>query len=83
MARGGGPPADQCMVKVPDQAHSVRGAGLNLDRSPRAACLSTVCILMASVVDLDPHTDPYVFGPPGSGSGCGSGSFHHQAKIVR
>jgi hypothetical protein len=31
---------------------------------------------------------PYVFGPPGSGSGSfsqtyGSGSFHHQAKIVR
>jgi hypothetical protein len=39
-----------------------------------------------SVVD----TDPYVFGPPGYGSvststryGSGSGSFHHQAKIVR
>jgi hypothetical protein len=36
--------------------------------------------------------DPYVFGPPGSGSGTGSiseryesgsGSFYHQAKIVR
>ncbi len=34
--------------------------------------------------------DPYVFGPPGSGSvsqcqlyGSGSGSFYHQAKIVR
>jgi hypothetical protein len=30
--------------------------------------------------------DPYVFGPPGSGSVSqryGSGSFHHQAKIVR
>jgi hypothetical protein len=43
------------------------------------------------VVDPDPE-DPYVFGPPrfafGSdshkyGSGSGSGSFHHQAKIVR
>jgi hypothetical protein len=32
--------------------------------------------------------DPYVFGPPGSGFGSvrqryGSGSFYHQAKIVR
>ncbi len=32
--------------------------------------------------------DPYVFGPPGSGSGSssqryGSGSFYYQAKIVR
>jgi hypothetical protein len=30
--------------------------------------------------------DPYVFGPPGSGSivrgTYGSGSFHHQAKII-
>jgi hypothetical protein len=37
---------------------------------------------LSSVVD----PDPYVFGPPGSGSGCqryGSGSFYHQAKIVR
>jgi hypothetical protein len=35
-----------------------------------------------SVVD----PDPYVFGPPGSGSASQryeSGSFHHQAKIVR
>ncbi len=35
-----------------------------------------------SVVD----PDPYVFGPPGSGpvnQRCGSGSFYHQAKIVR
>jgi hypothetical protein len=36
-----------------------------------------------SVEDLD----PYVLGPPGSGSisrrsGSGSGSFYHQAKIV-
>ncbi len=45
--------------------------------------------------DLDPDlnpdsSDPYIFGPPGSGSGpinqrygSGSGSFYHQAKIVR
>jgi hypothetical protein len=36
---------------------------------------------------LDSVADPYVFGPPGSGSirtryGSGSGSFYHQAKIV-
>ncbi len=34
------------------------------------------------------NPDPYVFGPPGSGSvsqmyGSGSGSFYHQVKIVR
>jgi hypothetical protein len=36
------------------------------------------------VVDLDP--DPYVFGPPGSGSvgqRYGSGFFYRQAKTVR
>jgi hypothetical protein len=39
----------------------------------------------SSVPDPDPP-DPHVFGPPGSGSisqRYGSGSFHHQAKIVR
>jgi hypothetical protein len=42
-----------------------------------------------SVPDPDPP-DPHVFGPPGSGStiqmngsGAGSGSFYHEAKIVR
>jgi len=54
--------------------------------------------LPGSVADPDPHPDPdpydpyhpYVFGPPGSavGSisqryGSSSGSFYHQAKIVR
>jgi hypothetical protein len=43
--------------------------------------------IFTSAVDPDPY-DPYVFGPPGSGSGSvsqrnGSGSFYHQAKIVR
>ncbi len=42
-----------------------------------------------SVGDLNPdQLDQYVFGPPGSESGSisqryGSGSFYHQAKIVR
>jgi hypothetical protein len=44
-----------------------------------------------SVADPDPNpdpSDPYVFGPPGSGSisqwyGSGSRSFYHHAKIVR
>jgi hypothetical protein len=43
-----------------------------------------------NIGDPDPHPDPYVFGPfvSDSGSvshkyGSGSGSFHHQAKIVR
>jgi len=40
-----------------------------------------------SVADPDSQ-DPYVFEPPGSGSGSssteyGSGSFYNQAKIVR
>jgi hypothetical protein len=36
----------------------------------------------ASVADPDPQ-DPYVFGPPGYGSGSGSGSFYNQAKMER
>jgi hypothetical protein len=38
-----------------------------------------------SVADPDP-SDPYVSGPPGSGSVSqwyGSRSFYHQAKVVR
>jgi len=38
----------------------------------------------SSIADPDP--DPYVFGPPGSRSiskRYGSGSFYHQAKIVK
>ena len=46
---------------------------------------------LSSVADPNPNLDspdPHVFGPPGSGSisqryGPGSGSFYHQAKIVR
>jgi hypothetical protein len=47
----------------------------------------------SSVADTDPNPDPdqpdlHVFGSPGTGSGYirkryGSGSFYHQAKIVR
>ncbi len=50
-------------------------------------------MVKTSVADPDPNPDPldpYVFGPLGSGYisqtqryGSGSGSFHHQAKIVR
>ncbi len=48
-------------------------------------------LLKSSVADPDPpDPDPHVFGPPGSGStsprygsGYGSGSFYHHAKIVR
>jgi hypothetical protein len=46
-------------------------------------------ILVTSVEDPNPDPpDPHVFGPPGSGStsqryGSGSGSFCHNAKIVR
>ncbi len=55
--------------------------------------LGQISIVLSIVAypDLDPDpepSDPYVFGPPGSGSGSicqryGSGSFHHHAKIVR
>jgi hypothetical protein len=46
-----------------------------------------ICAFTSSVADPDP-LDPYVFIPPGSGSisqrfGSGSGSFYHQANIVR
>jgi hypothetical protein len=50
--------------------------------------LQKFCIIVSSVAD----PDPYVFGPPGSGSvnqiqryGSGSGwtrSFYHQGKLV-
>jgi hypothetical protein len=33
--------------------------------------------ILSSVADPDTNPDPYVFGP------SGSGSFHHQSKIVR
>jgi hypothetical protein len=44
-------------------------------------------IVISGVADPNP-SDPYVFGPFGSGSisqryGSGSGSFYHQSKIVR
>ncbi len=41
-------------------------------------------ILLSNVSDPDLNPDPldqYVFGPPGSGSG--SGSIYHHAKIIR
>jgi hypothetical protein len=51
-----------------------------------AGTLSLVRVLGNSVADPDPNPDPdppnpRVFGPPGSGSG--SASFYHHAKIVR
>jgi hypothetical protein len=48
-----------------------------------------ISYVTTSVADPDPNpSDPYVFWPPGSGSICQrygfrSGSFYHQAKIVR
>jgi hypothetical protein len=59
---------------------------------PEAACRlhQATLFLPTSVPDTDPPDppDPNVFGPPGSGSisqtlRYGSGSFYHQAKIVR
>jgi hypothetical protein len=51
----------------------------------------TSLIRNTGLADQDPNpvpSDPYVFGPPGSGfisysQRYGSGSFYHQAKIVR
>jgi hypothetical protein len=43
-------------------------------------------IAIISVADPDPNPDPYVFGPPGSGSVSQryrSRAFFHQAKLVR
>ncbi len=57
--------------------------------------LNKFIIHLTSVADSDPNpdpSDPNVFGPPGFRSGSisqrygsesGSGSFYHQAKIVR
>jgi hypothetical protein len=42
-----------------------------------------VDILSQNVYDSVEDPGPYVFGPTGSEYGSGSGSFHHQAKIVR
>jgi hypothetical protein len=53
--------------------------------------LSTADFLNESALSSVRNPDPYVFGPPGSGSvsrryksgfGSGYGSFNHQAKIV-
>ncbi len=56
--------------------------------SARSARPGELISLSVSSSVADP--DPCVFGPPGSGSirqrygsGFGSGSFYHQAKIVR
>jgi hypothetical protein len=62
----------------------------DLEEFVRVAETIVLIIVLArttSVPDLDPP-DPYVFGPPGSVSTSqryrsGSGSFYHQAKIVR
>jgi hypothetical protein len=52
-------------------------------------CVATIFLYKeSSVLDPDPNPDPHVFGPPGSKSGSTSqrnesGSFYHEAKIVR
>jgi hypothetical protein len=72
-----------------DYARHMTGLRERFGYPPRLATPSQVSqysSLLSSVAD----PDPYVFGPPGSGfisqrfgSGSGSGSFYHQAKIVR
>jgi hypothetical protein len=59
------------------------------NHSKRFKQFAARCLLKSSVADPDP-SDPYFFGPSGSGSVSqrygaryGSGSFYHQAKIVR
>ncbi len=49
-----------------------------LEDSEIQVCYTQKIVVISSVADSDPDpSDPYVFGPPGSGS------FYHQAKIVR
>jgi hypothetical protein len=56
---------------------------INTDSDPSFSLIQIrICITESSVAG----PDPYVFGPPGSGSDSqryGSGSFYHQAKIVK
>ncbi len=63
-----------------DQMDVIGVGGINFDVS--SSYLNT----SVAAPNLEP-SDPYVSGPPGSGSisqryGSGSGSFYHQAKIV-
>ncbi len=84
-------PASSAPLRSPTRAgpsHLVLKTELDVVRSPlriRFVWGSRHLAVHSSVADPDP-SDPYVFGPPGSGSVSQmyrSGSFHHQAKIVR
>jgi hypothetical protein len=60
---------------------------VNISRGPPYRTFGDFVTILTSVADPDP-SDPFDFGPPGSGSisqrhGSRSESFHHQAKIVR
>ncbi len=58
----------------------------SLKNDEKISLKSTVPNIQNSVPDPNLDPDPHVFGPPGSGSTSqryGSGSFYHQAKIVR
>jgi hypothetical protein len=69
------------------------GRGRCVSTASMGMWIYSTCNEGISVADPHPNPDPsdlYVFGPLGSGSisqrnrsGAGSGSFYHQAKIVR
>ncbi len=76
---------------APDRRARLAGSGGGGRRGHRGQDGLKIYIILVSAPDPDPP-DPHVFGPPGYGSGsfsqrCGSGSvsgsFYHQAKIVR
>jgi hypothetical protein len=69
-----------------DNVETIRCRGLTERLTSPINFVFSQKLPLFSAGDPDP-SDPYVFGPPGSGSGSfsqryESGSFFHQAKIV-
>jgi hypothetical protein len=65
-----------------ERENGVPGSEAMEDSLPEAQAFFPfpILIVFSSVADPNPDpTDPFVFGPPGSGSGF----FNHQAKVVR
>ncbi len=98
--RLGGPHPPACPTDPPPPlpGRTVPKPGVldpNLDLVGSEKNLTNPQCVQTRVADPDPDlSDPYVFGPPGSGFGSinqrygsgsrsGSGSFYYQAKIVR
>ncbi len=82
-ARGRWAPPTSGRILSPDRATSAATSSTRWTRSGKRTWNKIQC-LPQCCGDPDPQ-DPYVFGPPGSGSISkwpGSGSFYYQAKIV-